>query len=57
MKLSFILKIAIGAWLTLSPWILGFSSLNLAFWNNIIIGIAIILTAVWENADSKEDDV
>ncbi|MEK7543156.1 MAG: SPW repeat protein [Patescibacteria group bacterium] len=57
MKPLFISRIVVGAWLALSPWILGFSALNLAFWNNIIIGAAVILMAVWDNTNSKEDDV
>ncbi len=39
--------IILGVWLILSPWILGFSSLNLAFWNCVILGSGIILFALW----------
>lgn len=39
--------IVIGTWLVLSPWILGFSALNLAFWNSVIIGVIVLLLTLW----------
>ena len=39
--------IALGAWLIVSPWVLGFASINLALWNNVIAGIVFILLALW----------
>ena len=38
-----------GGWLVLSPWILGFSDLNLAFWNCIIVGVAVLLLTIWNS--------
>jgi hypothetical protein len=35
--------IGLGVWLLLSPWVLGFSALNLPLWNNVLCGI--LLTA------------
>ncbi|MDO8557253.1 MAG: SPW repeat protein [Candidatus Jorgensenbacteria bacterium] len=57
MSAKHITQIIVGAWLIISPWIFGFSSLNLPFWNNVIIGSALILVAVWENASQKNDFV
>jgi hypothetical protein len=39
--------IVLGLWLVVSPWFLGFSSLNLALWNNIVVGAIIILVVFW----------
>ena len=38
---------AIGAWLLVSPMVLGFSAISVAFWNHIILGIAVIAFALW----------
>lgn len=35
----------IGFWLILSPWVLGFSALNLPLWNNVLVGGLIVLLA------------
>lgn len=48
MKTKYIIQIIIGVWLIVSPWFFGFSSLNLPFWNNVIVGSAIIVATVWE---------
>ncbi len=42
--------IIFGVWLIASPWILGFSALNLAFWNSVIIGVGVLLLTVWNSA-------
>jgi len=39
--------IIVGSWLIVSPWLLGFSELNLPLWNNIIIGVGLIIFALW----------
>lgn len=35
----------LGAWVMLSPWILGFASINLALWGNLLGGMLIIVAA------------
>lgn len=40
--------IGLGSWALLSPWILGFSDINLAVWNSVLIGALIILFALWD---------
>ena len=40
-------QLAIGIWILLSPWILGFSSISIMTWSNLIAGIIIILINVW----------
>jgi len=38
--------VVLGAWLALSPWVLGFASLTALTWNAVIMGIvAVILSA------------
>jgi len=39
--------IILGVWLILSPWILGYSELNLVTWNSIVIGALIIVFTFW----------
>ncbi|MGB7957985.1 MAG: SPW repeat protein [Minisyncoccia bacterium] len=44
-----------GAWLIVSPWVLGFSDNFLAKWTNVLCGIVLVLIAAhalsekWEN--------
>ena len=37
----------IGVWEALAPFILGYSQVNAAVWNAVIVGIAFIIFAVW----------
>jgi SPW repeat len=41
------INVAFAAWLIVSPWILGFITLQLAMLNQIIIGVAVGLLALW----------
>lgn len=36
-----------GAWLLVSPWVLGYSSLQPALWNQLIVGGAVAALALW----------
>jgi len=47
MKWIYRIQIIIGAWILISPWILGFSNVTPALWSNIITGIAIALIGYW----------
>jgi hypothetical protein len=38
---------ALGAWLVVSPWILGFSELTTALLNQIVIGLLVGALAIW----------
>ncbi len=40
-------QLIIGIWIFLSPWLLGFSSISIMTWSNLIAGIIIILINVW----------
>jgi len=39
-------QLALGIWILLSPWLLGFSSISIMTWSNLIAGIIIILINV-----------
>lgn len=40
-------QIILGIWLVVSPWILGFSDINTALWDSVIIGILILISGLW----------
>ncbi len=39
-------QFAVGFWIMLSPWILGFAEISLAKWSNIIFGLVLVLLSV-----------
>ena len=39
--------LSFGVWIMISPWILGFSSISLMKWSNLITGLLIVLINVW----------
>src|SRR5690625_603830 len=41
-----ILNIIVGAWLFLSPWTVGFSTVRSATWNSLIVGFLIAVFAI-----------
>ncbi|MEK7193983.1 MAG: SPW repeat protein [Patescibacteria group bacterium] len=40
-------KLVLGLWVAVSPWILGFSGITTALWSNIIAGALIAIFALW----------
>lgn len=40
--------LVLGAYLFLSPWILGVSGQVGVLWNNILIGLAVVVLAIWD---------
>ena len=40
-------NVALGAWLFVSPWALGFSASALLMWNAIIVGALVVFLAGW----------
>lgn len=40
-------KIIVSLWIILSPWLLGFSSITVMKWSNVIAGTIIFLMNVW----------
>jgi hypothetical protein len=45
---------ALGAWLILSPYLLGFSALTSALWNQIIVGLLVAILAIWAAMTTSE---
>jgi hypothetical protein len=45
MKSPFWTLLGISAWILLSPWILGFASINLALWGNLLGGFVLLIFA------------
>ena len=41
------IQLGIGAWIFLSPWLLGFSSISVMKWSNVAAGAALILINLW----------
>jgi hypothetical protein len=45
------ISVALGAWLIASPWVLGFSHVNVALLSHVLIGLATIVLAIWSSAE------
>jgi len=46
--------VVIGAWVLISPWILGFATIGFMKWSNVLCGLALILVNVWAIVETKE---
>ncbi len=46
-------NILLGLWLFVSSWVLGFSSTSVALWNNMVVGVLIILLAAWSLTSTR----
>jgi uncharacterized membrane protein len=42
---------ALGLWLILAPFILGYSAVAAAMWNDIVVGLIVIVLAVWATSE------
>jgi len=40
-------ELVLGFWIMLSPWLLGFSSIAIMKWSNVLCGLAFILINAW----------
>jgi hypothetical protein len=47
------LNIALGTWLLVSPWLLGFSVSAALMWNAVIIGALIVAFSGWDLAEAQ----
>ena len=54
MNYLFIVKIVIGIWLIISSFVLGFSEVGPARWNNIIIGLILVALLVLEFSNKNK---
>jgi hypothetical protein len=49
------LNALLGAWVMASPWVLGFHVSYAARWNNILLGLAVIVLACWSALSTDRD--
>ncbi|RJQ29516.1 hypothetical protein C4571_01570 [Candidatus Parcubacteria bacterium] len=49
------IEIGLGVWIIVSPWILGFSSISIMKWSNVIVGMCLVLLHVWMIFGEKGD--
>jgi len=52
----FITLIILGIWVFVSPWVLGFSGLELALWSNIFSGTIAIVSTLWIWLNENEEE-
>lgn len=41
------INLAAGAWILISPWLLGVSGIAIITWSNVLIGLILILLNLW----------
>ena len=41
----------LGAWLVISPWLIGFNAVALPFATHVLIGIAVFVLAIWSASE------
>ncbi|MDD4761687.1 MAG: SPW repeat protein [Candidatus Pacebacteria bacterium] len=54
-KNLFITFIVLGIWVFVSPWVLGFSGLELALWSNIFSGTIVVVLTLWIWLNESEE--
>lgn len=37
-----------GALVVIAPWVLGFATVHAALWSSVVLGIIVVLSAIWE---------
>ncbi len=40
-------ELVIGLWIMVSPWLLGFSSIGIMKWSNVLCGLVLVLMNAW----------
>lgn len=53
-KKIYIFLLAVGVWIIVSPFVLGFSGLSLALWGNVFSGVAVVLAILWVWLEEEE---
>jgi len=43
-----VVNLLVGVWVAASPWILRLTDLRVMLWNELIVGIAVVILALWE---------
>lgn len=47
--------VGLAIWLLISPWLLGYSGLNLIVWNNLIVAILLIVFTFWNLSEAEKN--
>lgn len=50
------INVGLGAWLIISPFLLGFADIGAALWNSIVVGALVILLALWSHRISRRGE-
>ena len=50
-------KLLLGLWIFVSPWVLGFAGYPLALWNNILSGAFIVVLMLWTIFGQKQINI
>lgn len=51
------INVLLGIWVLISPWALGYSNVAAPLWNNVILGIIVIILAAWSALATDTADV
>ncbi|MDC8760630.1 SPW repeat protein [Janthinobacterium fluminis] len=43
-----VVNLLVGVWVAVSPWVLRVADRNTVMWNELIVGIAVVVLALWE---------
>lgn len=43
-----VVNLLVGVWVAVSPWILRLAEQRVVLWNELIVGIAVVVLALWE---------
>ena len=43
-----VLNLLVGVWVAVSPWVLRIADQRVVMWNALIVGIAVVVLALWE---------
>lgn len=46
--------LAVGSWVLISPWLLGFASISVMKWSNLLAGLIMVLANVWKIFGEKD---
>ncbi|MBI4133546.1 SPW repeat protein [Candidatus Uhrbacteria bacterium] len=49
------IEIAVGVWILVSPWILGYSGLTPALWSAVFSGAAVAILGLWRTFGATRD--
>ncbi|MDZ7705360.1 MAG: SPW repeat protein [Trueperaceae bacterium] len=47
------LNVMLGAWLFVSPFVLGFNTLFVALWNNLLLGFFVAVAGLWSVREAR----